>query len=214
MSGVTTLSMSQFLEEIQFAVESALPTVWRDHDEAHALLTQVRALEAQVAAGYQRAASFYDNAEDPEDVAMSAGIQRETYFGVDKDRHEEQERLDVLRARFDARRFSLAATAGTILQFAKQGISMVHGGPGTCPPGRTIGTAESLKNVIWQGRNQAIHWEEGKLTDAVTTCFGHLTSDFGKPFDDVFAGSLAFRVVHLLGWRTWGEFATDMSSLG
>lgn len=214
MSGMTTLSMAQFLDEIQFAVESALPTVWRDHDEAHALLTQVRGLERQVAAGYQRAASFYDNADDPEDVAMSAGIHWETYFGVDKDRHEEQANLDTLRARFDARRFSLAATAGTILQFAKQGISMVHGGPATCPPGRTTGSTESLKNVIWQGRNQAIHWEEGKLTGAVTTCFSHLATDYGKSFDDVYAASLAWAVLHLIGWHTWDEFATDMISLG
>src|SRR4051794_20405960 len=50
-----------------------------------------------------------------------------------------------------------AVIAGAILQIAKQGLSLSHGPLGNCPAGRGIGS-QTLSTVIWQGRNQAMHY--------------------------------------------------------
>jgi hypothetical protein len=71
------------------------------------------------------------------------------------------------------------ALAAALLQIAKQGISSKHGGLSKCPNGRLIGQTEFLKNVIWQGRNQTMHYEEGQYRRDVNECFTNLVNDFG-----------------------------------
>lgn len=60
--------------------------------------------------------------------------------------------------------------SGSLLQYAKQGISM-RWGPQKAgvPAGRDIHGLD-LVELIWHGRNQAIHWEHGEsnqITHAV-----------------------------------------------
>jgi hypothetical protein len=145
---------------------------------------------------------------------MSAGAHWDTYFGPDKDRHQTAAEYDDVRARLDARRFSIDAMSGAVLQHAKQSISMVHGGVKACPLGRLVSPTQHLGNVIWQARNQAIHWEEGMLSQPVVDCFNALGADVDAVFArDLHAPSLAFTVLHLLRWRTWTEFHDDLMSL-
>ncbi|MGH3849432.1 MAG: hypothetical protein ACRDRT_06995 [Pseudonocardiaceae bacterium] len=209
-----TITMSDYLTEIQFAVESALAAIWADHDEAHHLLATLKALKAQTEAGYARAEAIAVNAEDPDDVAMSAGTHWDTYFGPDKDRHQAAAGYDDVRARFEARQFSLAAMSGAVLQHAKQAISMVHGGPKACPDGRLVSATQNLAPVIWQARNQASHWEEGNLNHPVVDCFNALGAEVDSYFfSDLYTRSLAFDVLHLMGWRSWAAFHNDLLSL-
>ncbi len=79
---------------------------------------------------------------------------------------------------------------------------------------RHIGTLH-LKNVIWQGRNQAIHWEEGGFTQPVRDCVPRRWRGIQDPkFNEYTSRNMAFAVVSLLGWSDIPDFDRDMLSLG
>jgi len=124
--------------------------------------------------------------------------------------------VDVARleAAIAAKAFSVRALAGSILQVAKQGIVVGQGSLSTCPSGRQVGQ-ESLKNIVWQARNQAMHWEDGSFNQAVTACFQNLEQSFGGQFrlSGTAIGSLAKDVIDLLQWTDYDAYASDMRSL-
>jgi hypothetical protein len=115
------------------------------------------------------------------------------------------------RESFALAQFSIQATAGALLQFAKQSISLVYSKPENAQGGGKIGVL-SRGEVIWQARNQALHWEDGKFSPRVVACFTELAK-----IDPVFANynkrSLAFEVVRLLGWKEKADFESDLLSL-
>lgn len=122
--------------------------------------------------------------------------------------------IDKLQKSIDAKDFSLRSLCGALLQIAKQGISIVHVDLNTCPDGRTIGP-ETLKNIIWQSRNQSMHFEEGNPHPPVCACFKKLELAFGKDFSlsAVPPENLARRVVKLLGWDAYDKYEADMVSI-
>lgn len=81
------------------------------------------------------------------------------------------------------------------------------------PNGRQIGS-QHLKSVIWQGRNQAQHWEEGSFGEAVRTCFAVLEADIDREFGQFTSRNMAFDVLQALGWVEVADFERDMRSLG
>jgi hypothetical protein len=100
---------------------------------------------------------------------------------------------------------------GSLLQFAKQGISIIHKKLSACPSGREIGQ-ETLKNIIWQGRNHALHYEESpNHKQQVRRCFKNL-EDFGLRFclDNQPNENLSKEIIHLLGWSGYSTFKEDM----
>jgi hypothetical protein len=127
--------------------------------------------------------------------------------------HDKVGELHTVEQQLTAHEFSVAALAGALLQHAKQGISIVHGPPSSAPTGRNIGSLP-LRTVIWEGRNQAIHWEEGGLRTAGKKCFDALASEQDPRFANHGQRSLAMDIVELLGWRDFYKFAADMKSLG
>lgn len=70
--------------------------------------------------------------------------------------------VNNLSAELKAREHATQVLGGAILQIGKQAISVAHGNLPACPDGRMIGS-QGIKHIIWQGRNQAIHFEEGNL---------------------------------------------------
>lgn len=207
---MTNMTMSDYISEIYFAVESTLPTIWSDYDRLCKVEGRVRDLEAEVKRGYENAAWVAMNALDADDVAHATGMHFETYFGSDKERHSAQQLLDKENEIFEIRKFSVNALSGTLLQFAKQGISLVHGGLQTCPSGRQVSPSLDLKTVIWQARNQSIHWEEGKLKQPVIHCFQLLATELQSKYGNYQAQNLAFSVIEELGWKTQEDFSRDL----
>lgn len=125
-----------------------------------------------------------------------------------------QAEIRALQTSIDAKEFSLRALSGALLQIAKQGISITHGGLGACPNGRSIGS-EPLKNVIWQARNQSMHFEDGSPHSPVRSCFQNLENDFGPQFS-LRANppeNLARHVVQLLGWKEYSAYEQDLDSI-
>ena len=203
------MDMKGFLSEIEFAVTVSLGAVWKERDRLQEVQAKVAALTPTVAHEYARAEAIAMNAEDADDVMLATGVHWDTYFGPDKDLYHRSAEAVELGELVSVHAFSCSAQSGSVLQYAKQGISLVHAGPSACPNGRSIGS-QSLKNVIWQGRNQAIHWEEGKLNSAVKSCFQTLAAEYDPTFADFLSRSLAFEIVGVLEWRDYAAFEADM----
>jgi hypothetical protein len=124
-------------------------------------------------------------------------------------------RLSSLEAEVVDKAASLSALAGALLQIAKQGLSLVYGErKSDCPDGRSIGS-QSLKEVIWEERNQAVHYESGDYRQPVVDCFAKLAREFDPEFD--LAANrrrcLAKEVVALLGWQDYSTYRRDMEGL-
>lgn len=204
------LSMSDYLNEIDYAVRHLLPIVWDERNHLRSLAAEVERLTAQVQDTYERAHWIAMNAEDADDVGLATGMHWDNYFGDDKERFYKDKERASLADQVAAHEFSAGSLAGSLLQHAKQGISLVHGGFGGCPDGRQVSTSQTLKNVIWQGRNQALHWEEGKPHPPVAQCFDALAAEVAPKFADYRTRNLAIDVVELLGWTDFDKFQADM----
>jgi hypothetical protein len=207
------MDMPGYLSEIRHAVESMIPLVWAERTTVEALQAEVARLTRTTQQEYNRAEAIAMDAEDPDDVMHASAMKWGTYFGSDKERYAAQAQVDVAQARLAARQFSLSALAGSLLQYGKQGISVVHQGVAACPPGRALGN-QTLRDVIWQGRNQALHWEDGRFSEQVKDCFDGLSNSVDPKFSTIGAGSLAFEVVVLVNWKSFADFERDLLSLG
>ncbi|MBI3416741.1 MAG: hypothetical protein HY043_15735 [Verrucomicrobia bacterium] len=117
-----------------------------------------------------------------------------------------------------------------LLQIAKQGIALQYQGnwKKDCPLGRQIEN-EYLRNVIWHGRNQAMHYEEEllpfkkdptkeekkkpkyKQQEDMIKCFSNLGTNFSLINNPKVC--LARKVVELLGWDSYENFRGDLQSL-
>jgi hypothetical protein len=204
------MDMTSYLNEIRHGCESVLPAIWTEWEAVEALKARIAVLTAQTEDGYRRA-QFLQQFEDPDDYMMGVGLHWDTYFGPDKDRYNAAADLPSLEQVRDIRSFACAAMAGSVLQFAKQGISLVHGSLQNCPAGRIIHGVE-IKSVIWQGRNQSMHWDEGQFSRAVQACFDTLKAS-DSAFNDYQARNVAFDVIRVLNWRNYAAFETDMMTL-
>jgi hypothetical protein len=140
-------------------------------------------------------------------------------FGRMAKAHQEAEKLKAravaLQVSIGARQMAVQAMCGALLQIAKQGISVVHGGLSAAPSGRTI-SGIALKDIVWQARNQALHYEEGNFRRAVTDLFQQLEKSHGSEFSLTKHAnqSRAKQTVMLLGWNEYAVFQQDMKSLG
>ncbi|MFD5516944.1 hypothetical protein [Streptomyces sp. NPDC127066] len=212
MTASPVMSMRTYLDEIRYAVEHIMPTLWHERDELRDLERQVKAAAARAAEEYSRAQFIMMNSEDSEDFMMGVGAHWDSYWGPDKNRHYMSQEAEQLRARLAARSFSTSALAGALLQYGKQCLSAAYGpyekNKNPWPTGRMI-ASQSTSTIIRCGRNQALHWEEGKLLKDTAACFdvlvGHNTV-FGECCDR----SLALEVIELLGWRNYNDFEREL----
>jgi hypothetical protein len=192
--------MNQYLVDTRYAVENLFILLYREHehlDQALESEKSMRLAEKDLFEGMQKS-SF-----TPEGIIDLYGY------------HDAAERFktdatNIVKkvATIDA---SLHVIAGSILQIAKQGISAVHKKLSICPSGRIIGN-ESLKNIIWQGRNQAMHFEDGNYHPQTITCFKNLEFAFGSKFL-LGQKNLALEVIEILGWKKYLDYENDMKTL-
>jgi hypothetical protein len=196
-----------YLAEVEYATQNLIPLIWEERNRLEKLKTRLASLGRVVEDNYRRAEFIQLNAETPEDVMMGVGAYWDNYFGEDKELfHGDEEKLNN---QILAHAFSIDSLAGNLLQHAKQGISLAHGKLANCPDGRYIGS-QPLKEVVWQGRNQALHWEDHNPHPPVKKCFDNLAQDIDPKFADYAKRNMAFDVVDLLGWRDFDSFKRDM----
>lgn len=207
--------MNSYVKDTRFAATQLIDLLHREQ-------LALEELEEERDSINRRLATFREflRAADFDDEGIPGGVQaaftkymdaNEVAKGAFADMTTREQRL---KAAVQTKESSLPTLAGALLQIAKQGISFVHGGLANCPPGRAIGS-EAIKNVIWQARNQALHFEDGNPHPPVRACFQQLAQDFGAKFDLVQrrTDNLAFDVVVLLGWQTYEAYERDMSQI-
>lgn len=76
-----------------------------------------------------------------------------------------------------------------------------------------VSSSVCLRDLIWEGRNQAQHWEEGRLSAGVSTQFTSLASEVNQVFSEFNRRSMSVETLEVLGWRSVDSFAADMLSL-
>ena len=206
------MAMGDYLAEIEYAASNLVPVIWEERNRLRSLEVEMASLTRLVEDNYRRAEFVAMNSEDPDDAAMATGMYWENYFGDDKERHYKDKDRAKLVDQIAAHALSIGSLAGSLLQYAKQGISLAHGGLAACPNGRAIGS-QFLKDVIWQGRNQAIHWEDGNPHPPVRQCFDKLAAEFAPTFVEYTKRNMAVDVVELLDWTDFVKFRADLLSL-
>lgn len=104
--------------------------------------------------------------------------------------------------------------AGSILQIVQQGMSRVHGSIRTYPnKGRNV-AGVSLCDLVWQGRNQAMHYETTATRADWSVVFSVLdaiqpdTFSLTPPYE-----SRAKAIFDLLGWQSYSVYEEDLKSL-
>lgn len=119
----------------------------------------------------------------------------------------------------------IQSVSQALLQIGKQGISLRYGKyKSNCKEAfrleeKVIQTKYdvTLLDVIWEGRNQSIHYEDESLKDNVKNCFEALLKN-----DNELCQSLqgydkghnkAYEIIKILGWTDYDKFYDHMMSL-
>jgi hypothetical protein len=74
------MAMGDYLAEIEYAAQNLFPIIWQERDHLQFLKEQVALLTRVTERNYQRAEHAAMNADDPDDVAMAAGMYWDNYF--------------------------------------------------------------------------------------------------------------------------------------
>lgn len=204
-----------YITDVEHAARSLLDAIYYEEDQLKAHLIQLSRLEDEIRQ-LQYDADFLAINPDLDDEGLGTFKHWHAYFDVEPQRDKLLGPIEILQKRITVREFSARALSGGLLQIAKQGMSMSFGPRlEQCPnEGRAI-ESQSLKTVVWQARNQAMHFDEGTFRNPkIPECFVTLSADFRQAeLADVYARSLALDVIRLLGWTTFEAFSHDLTML-
>lgn len=205
------MDIEEYLPEISAAAEPILDLVWVEHRKHDQLVNQRAAAQRQANDQYRRADFLLLN-PDLDDEGLGVQGHWDAYFGPDRDQFNLGQEADLQAEKVKLLAFSRAALSATMFQFAKQGLSVLHGQKANVPDGRLIHTV-NLKEVIWEGRNHALHWEEENPRQHVVACMSGLAQH--KPeMADFRNRNCSFEILQALDWQGWDRFSIDLQSLG
>lgn len=203
--------MHRYLQDTEFAITNLLALANEEERQLEALSAALGQTEERLRV-HQWDFETSDLNDDFSDAYVMAAFVRAAKAS------QEVERLKVevaaLQASVETHEHAVQAIAGSILQIAKQGISLVHKKRKTAPPGRVLGSLV-LRDIIWQGRNQSMHYEEGKPKEDVADLFAALEREHGAEFSLVthVGKNRAKQVLDLLGWKNYASYLQDMQEL-
>jgi hypothetical protein len=209
---MSSVKLTNYLSEIEYAASQIIDLIWQERKEVESLEAEIDTLKSYVESEYSAAQQIQQFAEDNDDLMFGVGRYWDTYFGEDKQLHSKSEELDLLTERLSTHEFSVSSLSASLLQYAKQGLSLAFGKFDKWPKGKLVGS-QDLKTIVIQGRNQSMHWEEGKFNQECEKCLSTLVDDFGQQFASYSQKNLAFEIVSLLGWRSFASFKTDLLSM-
>lgn len=205
------MKIPDYLNEVEHAVTTVITEIHREIEQLKALRSDLSKLTDATGDNYRRV-EFLAMNPDLDDDFLGTAIYWDTYFGVDKDRFHKNIETEIAAQRVAAHEFSISALSGSLLQFGKQGISLHFGKKRIgCPDGRIL-VGMPFHEVVWQARNQALHWEEGTFHPPTVTCFEAL-SKTDPVFEQYKYRNLAYETVLLLDWRSLDDFRRDMMLL-
>lgn len=204
--------MHQYIQDTEFAIQNLLRLATDEERELNASRERLAnvAKELEFRQWDFQSSDLHDDFSEAYVMAAHARAAQTAQKA-------EQIRAEVsrLEASIVNRQHSIQAIAGAILQIAKQGISLVHGKPKAAPPGRGLGTL-TVRDIVWQARNQSMHYEDTKpLSESVTTLFSTLEKEQGEQFSLVKhpGQNRAKQVMDVLGWSNYAAYFDDMNRL-
>ncbi|WP_271272858.1 hypothetical protein [Aliamphritea hakodatensis] len=201
--------MHQYLSDTEYAVKNLIELASNEETELQAKQSELSTLQKKVSMlqwDYQTS----DLNDDFSDLyALNAFNRMAT---ADKEMKLVQKEVVSLTSSLESKESALQAISGGILQIAKQGISASHGQKHKAPRGRPIGDT-CLRDVIWESRNQAMHYEEGRYKKGVKAVFLSLKNEFGDSFclETNHGKSCAKQILKLLGWYDYEAYLADMN---
>jgi hypothetical protein len=203
--------MHQFIVNTEFAVKNLLQLATEEEKVLKELVSRLGSVEAQF-----RVHKWDFETSDLNDDFSDAYVM--AAFGRMAKAQEEAEALRVemaaIQVSIGTHQQATQAITASVLQIAKQGLSIVHGDLAAAPQGRSIGSLP-IRDVIWQARNQALHFEEGSFSKPVTTLFSVLEAEQGPQFSlaNHPKQCRAKQVLVLLGWDSYENYIADMVTL-
>jgi len=105
---------------------------------------------------------------------------------------------------------SMSSLAGAVLQIGKQSLSLRHSGRPNLPGARVIGT-QNIVEVVWEGRNHAMHWDEGEPNDRVRNMLNALATDLNITIE--IGKNNCLSILGALGWKTPDDVISDLKAL-
>ena len=204
--------MNKYIFDTKDATTRLIEAIFFEEDA----LTRVQAELKQLLAELTHMGRTYDflelNPDLNDDGLAATAIYWEAY-DLSPKADELESKVEELETRIGNRKVSVCALSGALLQIGKQGISIGYQGIDSCPDGRIVGRTP-LKSVIWEARNQSMHFEELHITrKQVTAVFATLEADYGSNFKIVPGKNLGYEVINQLGWTTYAQYEKDMLSL-
>lgn len=203
--------MHQYLQDTDFAATNLFQLATEEERQLTSAVQKLRDKERELKV-HQWDFQTSDLNDDFSDAYVMGAFARAGRAAQEVERLKSE--VAVLQASVGTHQHSVQAIAGAILQVAKQGISLVHGSRTAAPTGRALGSVV-IRDVIWQARNQSMHYEESKLNQAVVDLFGALEREQGSQFSLTLhpQQNRAKHVLDLLGWRDYGAYLSDMQVL-
>jgi len=122
--------------------------------------------------------------------------------------------LDKQLARMGASVDALALAAGAVLQIGKQTLAFRFGGRNAVLNGsggsRQVG-AQDIIELIWEGRNHGMHFEEGNPNPRVQAMLQGLQAHLGQAIDHRTNNS--FTILRALGWNSTQDVLTELRAM-
>ena len=121
-----------------------------------------------------------------------------------------EERLNNALASIGATVESMSSLAGSVLQIAKQVLSLRHSGKPTITAAKSIGS-QSIVDVIWAGRNHAMHWDEGAPRANVQNMLNSLEADLDIIIE--VGKNNCLSILGALDWKSSDDVVSDLKIL-
>ncbi len=203
--------MHQYLQDTKYAALNLFQLATKEDTELGILSDKLAGSEQKLKAHQWDFRTSDLNDDFPEAYVMGAFV-RAGNAGLEV----QQLRTEVakLQSSLGTHQHSVQAIAGAILQIAKQGISLVHGGLSSAPAGRLLGSL-AVRDIVWQARNQSMHYEEGNFKKPLVTLFSALEREQGPQFSLTKSANQnrAKQILDTLGWISYDAYAKDMKVL-
>jgi hypothetical protein len=210
----------QYLKNTEHAVKLLFDAITEDRKESAEISKELGSIL------HRRWAN--NNRVSPEVHKLSPEIQMALWAKRSQELHAEEralnERASELNVRMNARQFSIGVLAGSVLQMAKQAISVQWKHWSKCKNGRPVyqpgvdpnelaASGEQPKGVplakaVWAARNQALHFEKKQMDNDDTL---EVLKAFG--LRHVQGETLAPTFLALLGWDRYEAYSQDMQLL-
>ncbi len=123
---------------------------------------------------------------------------------------EREQRLREMLARIGATEESMAVLASAILQLGKQVLSFRFDRKPALQSVRMIGS-QSIIEVIWEGRNHALHWEDSNPRQPVRDMLQKLQQE--RQIKLIIGRNNALAIITVLGWQDTDRVVQDLQSL-